>query len=262
MSSAPRPRAPENPYDLSHAPTTVLLGRLEEFGLQTDPERFRQEARRAGAPSLLAQAWIETAELAPGEPGPEATLSAVAWELWRRWTPDLEAAELLAEEFDRTFEPLDTLLFGPPSLLTEALARAERLLEACAPPGEEPDRDLFESIWSHCWHDLAAWLRCLPLLLAERERFDDAIRLCDRLAPLFEARPILAEKGLLLARAGRSAEARRQVRANLRRWPGDPTILRKACETLWALGHAEEALLLYDDVLELTHAASARRGTT
>jgi tetratricopeptide (TPR) repeat protein len=258
MPSAPCPRAPGNPYDLGHATIDVLLGRLEEFGIETDPASFREEARRAGAPSLLANAWIEAAALASGGPIPEGPLVAAAWELWRRWTPDLVAAELLAEEFDRTFEPLDILLFGPPSLLAEALARAERLLLACSPPGEAPDRDLFEEIWSHCWHDLAAWLRCLPLLLAERDRLDDAIRLCDRLAPLFEARPFLAEKALLLARAGRPAEARRQVRANLRRWPGDPTILRKACETLWALGHAEEALLLYDDVLELIHDASAR----
>lgn len=258
MSSAPRPRAPENPFDLGHASTDALLARLEEFGIVTDPTTFRAAAREAGAPSLLAGAWIERAAEESDEPVPEGSLQAAAWELWRRWTPDLEAAELLAEEFDRAFEPLDTLLFGPPDLLSGALARADRLLLACSPPGGPIDRDLFEEIWSHCWHDLATWLRCLPLVLAERERFDDAIRLCDRLAPLFEARAILGDKALLLARAGHAAEARRQVRANLRRWPGDPTILRKACETLWALGHAEDALLLYDDVLELTHRASVQ----
>ena len=257
MSLPSHALAPPNPWDLSHATTDVLLARLEEFGIATDPVSFREAARRAGAPSLLADVWIESASEA-GEPVPEGPIAAAAWELWRRWTPDLQSAELLAEEFDRHFEPLDTLLFGNPALLTEALARAERLLLVCAPHGDPPDQELFQDIWSHCWHDLATWLRCLPLILAEHGRFDDAVRLCDRLAPLFEARAFLAEKALLLARAGHAAEARRQVRANIRRWPRDPTILRKACETLWALGHAEDALLLYDDVLELLQHASIR----
>ncbi|HEX7879508.1 MAG TPA: hypothetical protein VF720_08865, partial [Candidatus Eisenbacteria bacterium] len=69
---------------------------------------------------------------------------------------------------------------------------------------------------------------------------------------LFEARIFLSERALLLARAGRDAEARRQVSDNVRRWRRDPVVLRKACETLWSMSHSDEALLLYDEVLQLT----------
>jgi len=262
--------APESPLDLGHTSTDGILSTLEEIGLSTDRDGFRALARRKGSPSSLASSWLATlggsdTPVTPGA-GPESTptgalpevpVMAAAWELWKRWAPDIDSAEILAEEFDRHYEPLDNLLMGSPGLLGEALARADRILSSCCPPGEPPDQDLFQEIWSHCWHDLATWLRCLPLILAQKGQLDSAIRLCERLAPLFEPRIFLSERAILLARAGRESEARRQVSANVRRWPRDPIVLKKACETLWSMSHSDEALLLYDDVLHLT--GQARR---
>lgn len=167
-------------------------------------------------------------------------------------TPEEAPAARLAEEFDRWHEPLDTLLFGPPHALREALERALRIADACGPPGGPIQRSLFEEIWGLCYHDLAVWLRCLPQILAQRDMGDEAITLCERLAPLFDCRAFLTDRAILLAQAGRTAEALRQAQANVRAFRRDPVVLRKTCETLWALGHAEEALLLYDEVLELT----------
>ena len=171
---------------------------------------------------------------------------------------DPTLAATLAEEFDRWYEPLDTLLFGPPHALREAHERALKLADACGPPGGPIQRSLFEEIWGLCYHDLAVWLRCLPSLLAQRDLWDEAIHLCERLAPLFDSRAFLADRAILLAQAGRSAEALRQAQANVRHFRRDPVVLRKTCETLWALGHAEEALLLYDEVLELTQGRNSR----
>lgn len=170
--------------------------------------------------------------------------------------PASEAAEdgtpatRLAEEFDRHYEPLDILLFGPPHALREALDLALRMADACGPAGGPLDRELLREIWCRTWHDLAVWLRCLPQILAQRELRDEAIDLCGRLAPLFDARAFLADRALLLAEAGRHAEALRQAQTNVRLFRHDPVVLRRTCESLWALGHAEEALLLYDEVLE------------
>lgn len=166
--------------------------------------------------------------------------------------PEEAPAARLAEEFDRWYEPLDTLLFGPPHALREALERALRIADACGPPGGPIQRSLFEEIWGLCYHDLAVWLRCLPQILAQRDMGDEAITLCERLAPLFDCRAFLTDRAILLAQAGRTTEALRQAQANVRAFRRDPVVLRKTCETLWALGHAEEALLLYDEVLELT----------
>jgi hypothetical protein len=263
MNPAMPTHAPQSPLDLGHASTDGILATLEELGLSTDRESFRSLARRRGSPSLVADTWLATIGTSP-EPAspaplpaaapaaPEVPVTAAAWELWRRWAADIDSAEILAEEFDRHYEPLDNLLMGNPALLAEAVGRADRILAACCPPGEDPDQELFQEIWAHCWHDLATWLRCLPLILAQREQIDAAIRLCERLATLFEARIFLSERALLLARVGRDAEARRQVADNVRRWRRDPVVLRKACETLWSMSHSQEALLLYDEVLQLT----------
>ena len=166
-------------------------------------------------------------------------------------------AGALAEAFDRWYEPLDTLLFGSPHALREAHERALAIADACGPPGGPIQRSLFEEIWALSYHDLALWLRCLPQILAQRDLWDEAIHLCERLAPLFDSRAFLTDRAILLAQAGRPVEALRQAQANVRHFRRDPTVLKKTCETLWALGHAEEALLLYDEVLELTQGRAA-----
>lgn len=281
--AVPAPHAPpDSPWDLTLQSTEEIVGTLTARGVPLDREQFRRRARLAGSPSALADEWLggmESAtpappvvepcaatgaekspvaaespvDVSPANPAPPdnavTLLTACAWELWRRWAPDLTSAEILAEEFDRHYEPLDNLLMGDPTLLRDAVGRAGRIIAACRRPGEAPDVELFQEVWGQCWHDLAVWLRCLPLVLARRGMIDDAIRLCERLAPLFDARAFMADKALLLAQAGRYAEARAQVTDNVRRWRRDPVVLRKACETLWSLGHADDALLLYDEVL-------------
>lgn len=280
------PRAPVMAWDPAEDSTEAIVAGLRESGIDLDRDTFRAAARRAGSPSSLVQRWLDdraAGGAAPGlpagdrvspvrtppadPPGPvradpldagqagradpplEARLTAAAFELWRRWLPDVDCAETLAEEFDRNYEPLDTLMFGNPLALREALGRAQRVADACLPPGQPPDQDLFNEIWSHTWHDLALWLRCLPQVLARRGLLDEGIALCGRLALVFDGRAFLADRALLLAQAGRHEEARRQVAANVRAWRHDPTVLRKACEALWAMGSADEALLLYDEVL-------------
>lgn len=183
-------------------------------------------------------------KFAAPEPSPEPAPAAEP-------APDPGPAAALAEAFDRWYEPLDTLLFGSPHALREAHERALAIADACGPPGGPIQRSLFEEIWALSYHDLALWLRCLPQILAQRGLWDEAIHLCERLAPLFDSRAFLADRAVLLAQAGRHAEALRQAQANVRHFRRDPTVLKKTCETLWALGHAEEALLLYDEVLEI-----------
>ncbi len=260
MENALIARPPGMPWDLTLESTENILARLREVLVLMDRETFGIQARRTGSPTALADLWIATdvgESDAPAhsadsqEPsGREALFSSAAFELWKRWLPELSCADILAEEFDRQYEPLDVLMFGSPAAVRDALARAHRIADAVAPPDGPVNRELFEEIWSRTYHDLALWLRCLPQVLSHREMFDEAIDLCERLAPIFDARAFLADRALLLARCGRAGEARQQVAANVKAWRRDPTVLKKACETLWALGNSEEALLLYDDVLE------------
>lgn len=248
---------PETAWNLGSAPTEELALHLRSFGIDAEREAVRRDAIRSGSPSALADAWLERVRHGTGaieneaEPELVSMLTEIAFELWRRWLSDLSCAEVLADEFDREYEPLDTLMFGNPFLVREAIHRAYRIVNACAPPGSDVNRALFEEIWSHTWHDLALWLRCLPQILAHRGLLNDAVDLCERLAPIFDARAFLADRAILLAQAGRGAEAVGQVSANVKAWPRDPQVLRKSCETLWALGRAEEAMSLYDDVIEI-----------
>ncbi len=281
---------PDTAWNLGSAPTEDLVAHLRALGMNPEIGVVRREALRAGSPSALADRWISSLPSAQGSAPPAgphdrdphaappdtrdgraphallpetpdndrvSLLTEIAFELWRRWFPDLSCAEVLADEFDREYEPLDTLMFGNPILVTEAVHRAYRIINACAPPGAPVNGALFEEIWSHTWHDLALWLRCLPQVLGHRGRFDEAVDLCGRLAPIFDARAFLADRALLLAQAGRAAEAVGQVSANVRAWPRDPQVLRKSCETLWALGRADEAMCLYEDVLETLEARRA-----
>lgn len=266
---------PETAWNLASAPTEELALHLRSFGIDAEREAVRRDALRCGSPTALADAWMrrirpEETEHHPAtmpdagsrtgtvetEPALISMLTEIAFELWRRWLSDLSCAEVLADEFDREYEPLDTLMFGNPFLIREAINRAYRIVNACAPPGSDVNRDLFEEIWSHTWHDLALWLRCLPQILAHRGLFNDAVDLCARLAPIFDARAFLADRAILLAQAGRGAEAVGQVSANVKAWPRDPQVLRKSCETLWALGRAEEAMSLYDEVIETMDVSS------
>ncbi|TPW08359.1 MAG: hypothetical protein FD129_2446, partial [bacterium] len=138
--------APGSPMDLGHASTDGILATLEEIGLTTDRDGFRALARREGSPASLAGSWLASlgesdsrpASAGPdhpaqGSPLPEIPVVAAAWELWKRWAPDIRSAEILAEEFDRYYEPLDSLLMGSPGLLGEAIGRADRILSACSP---------------------------------------------------------------------------------------------------------------------------------
>lgn len=270
MENATLSRPPGMAWDLTLETTDTIVTRLAGAGIETDTDALRSAARRTGSPSGIADEWIsqvempEAGEIPPegDRPGAtiEAMLTASAFELWKRWLPDLDCADILAEDFDRNYEPLDILMFGHPAAAREALARAHRIADAVAPPGYPPDRELFEEIWSRTYHDLALWLRCLPQVLAHRELFEEAIGLCERLASIFDARAFLAERALLLAQCGRLDEARHQVGINIRAWPRDPIVLRKSCETLWALGRSEEALLLYDEVLEMMSPAGETGG--
>jgi hypothetical protein len=255
-------RPPEMAWDLTLDSTEDILARLRDADVLMDHDTFAIQARRTGSPTALADLWVATdrggdaALASPTEIDSrpkarrEALFSAAAFELWKRWLPEVSCADILAEEFDRQYEPLDVLMFGSPAAVRDALARAHRIADAVAPPDGPVNHELFEEIWSRTYHDLALWLRCLPQVLSHRELFDEAIALCERLAPIFDARAFLSDKALLLAQCGRSGEARLQVTANVRRWRRDPTIMKKSCETLWALGNSEEALLLYDEVLE------------
>jgi len=252
-------RPPEMAWDLTLETTDRIVARLAAFGLEITADSFRLSARSAGNPSTLAGSWLENVETSGtiaaqpaggDDPGVESLLSAAAFELWKRWIPDMSCADILAEEFDRHYEPLDVLMFGHPGAVRDALARAHRIVDVVQPSGPPGDPDLFENIWARTYHDLALWLRCLPQVLAHRELYDEAIRLCERLADVFDARSFLTDRALLLAQMGRREEARAQISANVKRWRRDPTVLRKSCEALWALGHAGDALLLYDEVLE------------
>ncbi len=216
---------------LKNTPTEQIVATLATLGIQMDEAIFRSQAVAQGSVDALADAWLS-----------QSTAKGV-WEdypwnaaltLWSRWAPDIFSIEVFVDKF----LPLDAFTgkgVGTPEAAQHHWRMAQALMDLVAPKTGIARPELLEELSDHSSIDIKWWLGELPFSLARFGMVDEAVEVCRRMAPLYEAQNFLSDRAVILAEAGRRQEALRQVEDNLSRFPNDVWICLNA-------GHIHEEL--------------------
>lgn len=197
-----------------------LFAALTRFSIEVDEASFVTEARAGGSPTALAARWTARSTAA----GKWADLPVLAArELWRRLLPEARAAEVVADVIDELLEEAEVR----PNRVGLWLSAARRLVEACL-PGGQPDRPFFDQVVHESGSDLAGWMVEMPAALLGTPDEGEAPALCEAFAGLGDEKVLRAERAEILARLGRTDEARTEIEALLSRYGDDPVVLLKA----------------------------------
>jgi hypothetical protein len=210
-------------YDgLESWPTDKIFAQLRELGIDTDAERFHEQALKARRISVLDDDWDSQLS--------EKIKSTGFWQdfpllavpvLWDRLASDLICPELIdlrlhrvldAEDADQPLENVE----GLPA----AIAAAKGLVQYLQgfPAAERPAR--FDEIRQRGTYDYSAWL--VELLEQHGADYPDlAAQLADVMADCPQAEHFQTELAIALAIAGRREEAQSRARVNLQRYPDD-----------------------------------------
>ena len=234
---------------LEGTPTEEIVTTLSSLGIQTNEAQFREQAHACGSVETLAEAWLAKSRPA-GIWEDYAWLAARA--LWPRWAPDLFSIEVFVEQH------LAPEAFGKtyPETPVEAqrhwdMARA--VMDLVAPPAAPVRPDLLEELSENTGLDIGNWMLDLPFNLADLGMVDQAVELCARLAPVYEAENFLGDRAVILAEAGRGDEAIRQVDTNLAQFPEDVWVRIKAGDVYRKLGDTVTAETVYRHALAMTN---------
>ncbi len=233
---------------LEETPTEEIVATLASLGIETDEARFREQAHACGNVEALAEAWLVKSR-PPGIWEDYAWLAARA--LWPRWAWGLFSIEVFVEQH------LPPEAFGKtyPENPVEAQRHwqmAQAVMDLVAPSTGPVHPDLLEELSEHAGLDIGDWLLDLPFNLADLGMVDEAVELCARLAPVYEAENFLGDCAVILAEAGRREEALRQVEANLAQFPDDVWVRIKAGDAHRKLGEMGTAEAVYHDALAMT----------
>jgi hypothetical protein len=233
---------------LAETPTEEIVATLAGLNIQTDEAGFRELATTHGSPEALADVW-----------GGQSTAAGI-WEdypwlaaeiLWGRWTPDLFSVGLFVDHHltQETFKN-DT-----PASREEAELHwrtVQAVMDVVAPRAGEARPDLLDQMTELSDLDLGWWLGEMPFTLARFGMVEEAAELCMRMAAVREAENFLGDRAVILAEAGRTNEALRQVEENRARFPEDIWILIKGGDAYRAVGDVAAAEKAYRDALEMT----------
>ena len=102
----------------------------------------------------------------------------------------------------------------------------------------------------HSRSDVSGWLIALPEALAAEGLTDEALAIIDTLGGI-EPDAFLGDKPLVLCKAGRGDEARKEAEANAERFPEDAWIWAKGGDVFWKLGDTAKAESFFRRALEL-----------
>jgi len=237
-------------YDgLADWTTNAIFERLRELGVDTDAERFAEQARTATRCMMLEESWREGLAL---DDGPWDDFPFLASEeLWRRLTPDLPCPELIADRLEKHILSTDgrshvatydqqQVDMAEVDLVLAYLDRFES--------GEHATK--FDELRDCGLHDFGSWL--LELVLTRGDLFPDEVtRLADRMSVFYEAENFQGDLACALAHAKRDDEAIERVRRNLELFPDDVWIRIKAGDAHEEMGNDEQALRLYREALPM-----------
>jgi len=213
--------------------TAEIFEALSRLSLKIDEAGFRDEAKKAGTPTALSESW-QARCAAPGKWKDLPTLAAR--ELWRRLFPGTRAAEVVADEVDELLEEAEV----KPTRPALWLKAARRLLSACF-EGGKADREHFQAVSRESGSDLLGWRVEMPAALLGTPDEAEAPKLCEDFARLGDEKALMAERAEILARLGRSDEARRAIGELLEHHREDPLVLLKAGAVYEALREVDRS---------------------
>jgi hypothetical protein len=234
---------------LDETPTEEIVATLATLGIETDEAIFRNQAVAHGSVDALAEAWL-TQSTAKGfwEDYPwNAALT-----LWSRWAPDLFSIEVFVDKH----LPLDAFLgkgIVRPEEAQHHWSMAQAVMNLVVPKTGLARPELLEQLSDESSIDIKWWLGELPFSLARFGLVDEAVEVCARMAPLYEAQNFLGDRAVILAQAGRREEALRQVAENLSRYPNDAWICLNAGHVQKELGDLAAAEANYRRALAITN---------
>lgn len=142
----------------------------------------------------------------------------------------------------------------PIEALKEQHAAAMALHSAIA---REPT--LYRSLDGYLQGDILDWIIPLPDALAGKGLVDEAASVSLAWSELTHADNFLADRALILAKAGRADEARAQIDKNVDQFPGDFGVYLKAADAGRALKDFDSAQKLYRRCLNLAEHEYERR---
>ena len=237
-------------YDgLADWTTNAIFEKLHELGVDTDADRFADQARAATRCMTLEENWREGLAL---DDGPWDDFPFLASEeLWRRLTPDLPCPELIADRLEEHIRSTD----GRSHVATYDQQRADMaevdLVLDYLDRSESGERAAkFDELRDCGLHDFGSWL--LELVLTRGDLYPDEVtRLADRMSEFYEAENFQGDLACALAHAKREDEALERVRRNLELFPDDVWIRIKAGDAHEEMGNDEQALRLYREALPM-----------
>ncbi len=229
--------------------TEKIFTQLRELGIETDAERFREQAIAAGGIDALRKSWgSQIREEMDIAFWPDFPLIATPL-LWERLTPDLVCAEIIDERLYRAIRaekegtPLPDV-GGLPALMAAALGLA-KYLEGF-PAADRANK--FDQINRHGIYDYRDWL--LELVGPRgRKHPDVAIRIADAMADCDDGRSFQSDVATMLAAIGRHEEALDRARALVERFSDDLWARILAGDVYRDVGDGAEAKRLYTEAL-------------
>ncbi len=232
--------------------TDAIFKQLRELHIETDAERFPQQASVAERFKALEDDWVQQIpeDLKEAEPWEDFPLLAIPV-LWERLTPQLICGELIdrrlhavisAEEHNQPLPDVN----GLPADLAAALALA-KYLEGFAPADRAAK---FGEIDERGYYEYVSWLQ--SLIERRGPAYPDAItQIADVISDCRERGRFQADLALALAIAGRRAEAISRARANVERFPDNIWVRILAGDVFEELEDDAEAIRLWLEALPM-----------
>jgi tetratricopeptide (TPR) repeat protein len=238
--------------------TEAIFAQLRELGIDTDAERFREQAVAALGIDGLRKVWDgqirEEMDIAFW---PDFPLIAVPL-LWERLTPDLVCPELVEQRLYRAISAekegtSSPEVGGVPAAVAAAVGLA-KYLEGF-PAGERAKQ--FDAINRRGAYDYSNWL--VNLIGDHGRKYPDAVmQIADVMADCVNGRSFQSESALVLAAAGRRSEAIQRVRAVVERFNDDFWARILAGDVYKEVGDVAEAKRLYAEALAMAREPSDR----
>jgi len=237
-------------YDgLADWTTNAIFEKLRELGVDTNADRFAEQARVATRCMTLEENWREGLGL-DDSPWDDFPFLA-SEELWRRLTPNLPCPELIADRLEKHIRTTD----GRSQVATydqqqADMAEVDLVLDYLDRFESRERAAKFDELRDCGLHDFGSWL--LELVLMRGDIFPDEVtRLADRMSEFYEAENFQGDLACALAHAKREDEAIERVRRNLELFPDDVWIRIKAGDAHEGMGNDEQALRLYKEALPM-----------
>lgn len=232
--------------DIREMTDSEIFAELDRLGVVTSPEKFRDDALDVGAPTALADEWVDLFDITESEN--EDFIYEAAYELWKRHLSDVKCPEMTAEFIDETVDMYWERPEGHNSAsLLEIFERIKEFYLGLLSEDGIPDIDLYNEITWHAHNDFEDFFLSVPRDLAMQGLVDEAVSI-ERWFAGFSCRPenFLRDAGCLLAEAGKREEALAQIEENLKRFPDNLWVVINAGDAMRSLNEmrfAEEFFL-------------------